>query len=150
MVRFVGISSHPNAPQARCAVTLRGPPRGKHSIVLGIALGIVLPAIVVGPFLAREIYVHDIQARSQVLLNQYAAMLGQTMPNPIWYVDLAAAQAFVSSVMLNPDVVRILIEDAALGQLVLEEKASIPEDSHIRETRPVKRNDLGIGPVTDG
>lgn len=120
----------------------------KRSIVLGIALGIVLPAMVVGPILAREIYVREIQARSQVLLHQYAAMLEQTMSNPIWYVDAAAAQTFVNSVMLNPDVVRILVEDAALGQLVLEEKAGVSVGSRIRETRPVKRNDMVIGHVT--
>ncbi|WP_168224806.1 sensor histidine kinase [Rhodoferax aquaticus] len=120
----------------------------KRSIVVGIALGILLPALIVGPFLAREIYVREIQARSQTLLHQYASMLEQTMPNPIWYVDAPAAQAFVNSVMLNPDVVRILVEDASLGHLVLAEKPNVPKDSRIQEMRTVVRNGLPIGRIT--
>jgi signal transduction histidine kinase len=94
----------------------------KSAIVVGIALGILLPALIIGPLLVRESYKREMDSRVDSLLKQYANMLQQTMPDPLWHVDAPAAQLFVDSVMQNPDVVRISVEDAALGQFVLSDR----------------------------
>ena len=86
----------------------------KGAIVLGMALGILLPVLAVGPMLALDTYQREIDARITNLLKQYGNMLAQSMSTPIWHVDLPTAESFVNSLMSNPDVIRVRVEDAAL------------------------------------
>ncbi len=59
-----------------------------------------------------------------------------------------AARPFAESVMLNPDVINISIEDATLGEfLVLKSKARL-EGQLLRDTRPVVYDGQTIGKVT--
>ncbi|MBC3917561.1 HAMP domain-containing protein [Undibacterium sp. CY18W] len=120
----------------------------RNAIVLGIALGIVIPAMLLGSVLARDSYEREYEVRVRGPLRQYASMLEQTMPIPLWQVDAEAAQSFVNSVMLNPDVVRISVEDAALGRFVHAEQANAQQQDLISETRDVRKDGAIIGRVT--
>jgi PAS domain S-box-containing protein len=117
-------------------------------MVLGIALGILLPAFVLGPLLARESRQRELDLRVRGLLTQYASMLEQAMSTPLWNVDPAAARPFVESVMLNPYVVGISVEDALLGQFVLSKRPAQPGGTLLRESRPVVREGSTIGRIT--
>ncbi len=120
----------------------------RSTMVLGIALGILLPAFVLGPLLARESHQRELDLRVSGLLAQYASMLEQAMSTPLWNVDPAAAKPFVDSVMLNPDVVGISVEDALLGQFVLSKRPPPAGGKILRESRPVVREGSTIGRIT--
>lgn len=117
----------------------------KSVIILGIALGILLPALVVGPILALDSYRREVEQRVHALQQQYGTMLEQTMPGPVWHVDKQAAQVFVDSVMLNPDVIHISIEDASLGQFIKAEKPERRVGTVVRQTRKLMWNETLIG-----
>jgi PAS domain S-box-containing protein len=120
----------------------------RSTMVLGIALGILLPAFILGPLLARESHQRELDLRVRGLLTQYASMLEQAMSTPLWNVDPAAAKPFVESVMLNPDVVGISVEDALLGQFVLSKRPPPAGGTILRESRPVVREGSTIGRIT--
>lgn len=120
----------------------------KGAIVLGMALGIFLPVLAVGPVLALDSYQREIDARITTLLKQYGTMLAQSMSTPIWHVDLPAAESFVNSLMSNPDVIRVRVEDAALGPFIVVEKPVPSRGELVQEVRPVLRDGATIGRVT--
>ena len=133
---------HPQHRQQRSMLSLR------NAIVLGIALGIVLPALVIGPFLANDSYQRDIAVRVSQPLLQYANMLEQTMVTPMWQVDTASAQTFVDSVMRNPDVVSINVDDASLGRFVAATRPKLQGGTLMRESRAILHDGTVIGHVT--
>ncbi|MFZ6655212.1 sensor histidine kinase [Undibacterium sp. TJN19] len=135
---------HPPAAPASRAGTLSL----RNAIVLGIALGIVVPALLLGSLLARDSYQRDLDVRVRGPLMQYASMLEQTMPIPLWQVDASAAQSFVNSVMLNPDVRRIVVEDAALGRFIQAGQQQLPKEGVITESRDIHKDGAVIGRVT--
>lgn len=120
----------------------------KGAMVLGMALGILLPVLAVGPVLALDTYQREIDARVTSLLKQYGTMLAQSMSTPIWHVDLPTAESFVNSLMSNPDVIRVRVEDAALGPFIVAEKPIPPGGELVQEVRPVLREGATIGRVT--
>ena len=138
---------HPESPDQRgharqLTLSLR------NAIVLGIGLGILIPAILLGTMLASDSYQREFEVRVRGSLQQYASMLEQTMPVPLWQVDTTSAQSFVNSVMLNPDVVRIVVEDAALGRFVHAEQANVQKQGLLSETRDIRKDGAVIGRVT--
>ncbi|MBI3731521.1 MAG: HAMP domain-containing protein [Burkholderiales bacterium] len=120
----------------------------RKAIVLGIGLGILIPAILLGTVLARDSYEREYEVRVRGPLKQYVSMLEQTMPVPLWQVDATSAQSFVNSVMLNPDVVRIVVEDVALGRFVHAEQVNEQKQGLISETRNIRKDGTIIGRVT--
>ena len=120
----------------------------RNAIVIGIALGIVLPALLMGLFIARDSYQRELEVRVRAPLLQYTNMLQQTMAIPVWHVDKEAAQTFVNSVMLNPDVVSIVVTDASLGQFVKAERAELTNSALLNETRNIDWEGATIGRVT--
>ena len=120
----------------------------KAAIVLGMALGIFLPVLAVGPVLALDSYQREIDARITSLLKQYGTMLAQSMSTPIWHVDMPTAESFVNSLMSNPDVIRVRVEDAALGPFIVVEKPAPSGGELVQEVRPVLRDGATIGRVT--
>ena len=63
-------------------------------------------------------------------------MLAQSMSTPIWHVDLPTAESFVNSLMSNPDVIRVRVEDAALGPVIVVENRSLPGENWCRRFAP--------------
>jgi hypothetical protein len=113
----------------------------KGAIVLGMVLAIVIPVFAVGPVLALDSLEREVDARITSLLKQYGGLLAQGLSTPIWHVDRVAAESFVNSVMSNPDVIRIRVEDASLGQFMLVEKPS--------PAQPSRRRDIAGGAARD-
>ena len=69
------------------------------------------------------------------------------MPAPVWHVDKQAAQTFVDSVMLNPDVIKISVEDASLGQFISVEKPERRAGKVVSHTRKLVWHEQMIGRV---
>lgn len=120
----------------------------RNAIALGIALGILMPALIIGPFVAQQSYNAEYDVRVRNPLRQYAGMLEQTMAPLVWNVDTQAAQTFINSVMQNPDVVSIVVEDASSGSFVRADRPERGGDGLIREVRAIKWNEVAIGRVT--
>lgn len=120
----------------------------KGAIVLGMVLGILLPVLAIGPLLALDSYQRERDARITSLLKQYGTMLAQSMSTPIWHVDRPAAESFVNSLISNPDVVRVRVEDAALGPFIFVEKPIPSGGELVQEVQPVVRDGATIGRVT--
>lgn len=120
----------------------------RNAIVLGIALGILLPALLIGPFLASQNIEREIDGRLRGSLKQYASMLEQSMATPVWHVDKQAAQVFVDSIMLNPEVVSIVVEDASFGTFVSAHRPELKNSSVLTDTRALKKDGEAIGRIT--
>lgn len=120
----------------------------RHAIVLGIALGILLPALLIGPFLASQNIEREIDGRLRGSLKQYASMLEQSMATPVWHVDKQAAQIFVDSIMLNPEVVSIVVEDGSFGTFVSAHRPELKNSSFLTDTRTLKKDGASIGRIT--
>ncbi|MBI3228795.1 MAG: HAMP domain-containing protein, partial [Burkholderiales bacterium] len=119
----------------------------KSVIVLGIAIGILAPALVVGPLLAMDNYRQVVDLRVNGMLAQYATMLQQSMVAPVWQVDAKGAQVFIDAVMLNPDVVAVQIDDAVLGKFAAAETPERRTGKILREERPILHEGAQIGRV---
>lgn len=120
----------------------------RNAMIIGIAAGILTPALIIGPFFAGNNYQQEINQRLHGSMAQYASMLEQNMVAPVWHVDKQAAQTFVDSVMLNPDVVSIVVEDASLGVFVSAIRAELRDAPVTSETRLLKKDGQTIGRVT--
>jgi two-component system NtrC family sensor kinase len=120
----------------------------RNAIVLGIAMGIIMPALIIGPFVARQSYQAQYEVRVRGPLLQYAGMLEQTMSPLVWNVDAQSAQTFINSVMKNPDVISIVVEDASSGKFVRADRPGPADSELIKEVRVIKWNDVAIGRVT--
>ena len=120
----------------------------RNSIVLGLALGILLPALLIGQYIARDSYQRELEIRVHGPLVQYASMLAQSMAVPVWHIDKLGAQTFVDSVMRNPDIASIIIQDASLGTFVKIERPELLDRQLMYETRPILWDGEKIGQVT--
>lgn len=120
----------------------------RNAIVVGIAAGILTPVLIIGPFFAGNNFQHNINQRLHGSLMQYAGLLEQNMVAPVWHVDKQAAQIFVDSIMLNPDVLSIVVEDASLGVFVSAIRSELRSSTVTRESRLLKKDGQTIGRVT--
>lgn len=120
----------------------------RQVVVLGLGLGIVLPALVVGPWLARDSYQRVLNLRVHTMLTQYGDMLEHSMVTPVWHVDQQAALVLLNSMLLNPDVVAVRVDDARLGKFVHVAQESRRQGQIVSETRQLRHQDRVIGRVT--
>lgn len=119
----------------------------KSVIVLGIAFGILMPALVVGPLLAMDNYRQMVNLRVNAMLSQYTQLLQHSMVAPVWQVDAKAAQVFIDAVMLNPDVVSVQVDDAVLGKFAFADKPERRNGKILQEELPLLREGVAIGKV---
>ena len=120
----------------------------RNTIVLGLAVGIIIPALLAGQYIARDSYQRELDIRVRGPLVQYASMLSQSMAVPVWHVDKLGAQTFINSVMLNPDVASIEVKDASLGLFVKTDRSSLLHGGLEQDTRPIIWDGEKIGQVT--
>jgi two-component system, NtrC family, sensor kinase len=120
----------------------------KSIIILGIVCGILIPALVFGPIMARETHQREMDARIDSLLQQYGNMLEQTIAIQLWEFDTTGAQTFINSVMLNPNVVAIVAEKSNGQPFVTANKPQRRIGTIVREERVLKSGGNIIGRVT--
>ena len=119
----------------------------RNAIVLGLALGIVIPALLIGIYIARDSYQRELEIRVHGPLVQYANMLSQSMAVPVWHIDKLGAQTFVDSVMRNPDIASIVVQDAALATFVKIDRPELLNGQLVREIRPILWDGEKIGQI---
>jgi hypothetical protein len=105
--------------------------------VLGVALGILLPALIFGSLIARSRYDREIELRVQAPMTQYTEMLSKAMAVPIWNVDRQVGKQFVEGVMRNPEVARVVVTDEAGAVFVSQQKPEYAPNQLRRMMRPV-------------
>jgi two-component system NtrC family sensor kinase len=120
----------------------------RNAIVFGLALGIVIPALLIGQYIARDSYQRELDLRVQGPLAQFASMLSQSMAVPVWHLDKLGAQTFINSVMLNPDVASIVVQDTASSIFVKAGRPELMRGIVVEETRPIFWDGEKIGQVT--
>ena len=116
--------------------------------IAGVAIGILLPAVLFGYFAVTSRYERELRLRIQDPMSQYADMLSKAMEIPIWNVDKDVAQTFVQAVMRNPDVTAVTVTDETGAVFVHSGKAHRPDSSMASETRPILLEQKVIGKVT--
>lgn len=120
----------------------------RQILILGVAFGILLPALILGYFLAQNRYERELDLRVNKAKSQYAEMLSSAMAIPIWNLDKDVANQFVQAVMRNPEVVRVTVEDESKKQFVLSEIAGRRGANDQSEARSVLLDGKVIGKVT--
>nr|WP_315429919.1 EAL domain-containing protein [uncultured Albidiferax sp.] len=80
-------------------------------MTLGVALGILVPALVFGSLVLKDRYARELSLRIREPMSQYTQLLSSALAMPIWNVDKAVATQLIDSVMRNPDVVAVTIHD---------------------------------------
>lgn len=126
----------------RSALTLR------QAIFLGIALGVLLPALLLGGMLVHDRYTSAYRERVNDPLEQYASILVSGLELPLWNVDAEAAQKLVDAILSNPEVVRISVEDAALGRFLEREAADRRSGESLIARREIRRDGKLLGHLT--
>jgi two-component system, NtrC family, sensor kinase len=120
----------------------------RSTIAVGMAVGILLPALVLGVVLALEWRRTEFDARVATTLQQYGTMLSEAIPGSLWLADKSAAEPFVQALMLNPDLVRVVVEDEFLGTFLTSEREAPPGGEIVSSSWPVLKDDKAIGRVT--
>lgn len=119
----------------------------KTAVVLGISFGILVPALIVGLFLAQERYERGMEVQVTSLLRQYGDMLAQTLPAPVWQLDTRGGQSIVNAIMSNPSVIKISVEDPSLGQILVAENPRMAGGEVVTDVRPILWEGRPIGKV---
>ena len=120
----------------------------RQAIVTGVALGVLLPALLLGGLLVRDRYETVYGERVAQPLNQFAEILSSGLELPLWNVDPEAGRQIVDSVLSNPDVVHILVEDASLGRFVDVEAPERRAGKSVVAKREIRREGKVLGYLT--
>ena len=115
--------------------------------ILGVALGILLPALVFGYFVTLSRYERELQLRVRGPMAQNADMLAKAMEIPLWNVDKEVTKQFVQAVMRNREVVSVVVTDESGNIFVRSDKVRHTNASVLTETRPIHLEDKVIGEV---
>ncbi|PXX40381.1 ATP-binding protein [Undibacterium pigrum] len=119
----------------------------RQILIIGVVVGIVLPAIVLGRFLVQDRYERELQLRVRNPMSQYADMLARGMAVPVWTLDKAVANQFIQAVMRNPEVVSVEVLDESKSIFAHSSKFKKADAKLLREERPIMLETKVIGSV---
>jgi PAS domain S-box-containing protein len=95
----------------------------RRAIVLVVALGLLVPALLISGYSWFKQYTDDIRRQTEDLLQQNADILSNGMQEPLWNINQESGNALLEAMMArNEDVVRIEVRDNALGVFVSGER----------------------------
>lgn len=114
---------------------------------MGVALGILLPALVFGYFIIQGRYERELQLRIRNPMSQYADMLARAIAVPIWNVDKDVSRQFVQAVMRNREVVSVIVSDESGNVFVRSDKVRKENIEVLSASRPVVMDNQVIGNV---
>ncbi|MBT9500092.1 MAG: HAMP domain-containing protein [Burkholderiaceae bacterium] len=120
----------------------------RQILILGVALGILLPVLLLGRFLLVDRYEREVNLRVRVPMSQYTDMLSRALVVPLWNVDKEVASRFVQAVMRNPEVVRVTVEDESRNRFVHSEVLDRRSGTVLKDERPIILENRAIGLVT--
>lgn len=117
-------------------------------MTLGVALGILVPALVLSRYVLKDRYERELALRVREPMSQYTQMLASAMATPIWNVDKPVADQLIEAVMRNPDVVHVTVEDElgnVFASAVIDQRR---KGTVLSEQRDIMFNGKQIGRVT--
>ncbi|WP_423679323.1 ATP-binding protein [Undibacterium sp. WLHG33] len=116
--------------------------------IIGVAVGILLPAMLFGYFAVKTRYEREMQLRVYSPMSQYADMLSKAMEVPLWNVDKEVAAQFVQAVMRNREVNGVTITDEAGTVFVHLEKEQHSKNNIVSLQRDIRLDQKVIGKVS--
>lgn len=119
----------------------------RQTLIIGVVVGIVLPAIILARFLVQDRYERELQLRVQNPMSQYADMLSRAMIVPVWTLDKAVANQFIQAVMRNPEVVSVEVRDESKTIFAHSAKAKKSGVNYVKGESPVLLDKRVIGSV---
>ncbi|MDQ5907484.1 MAG: hypothetical protein QG590_1969, partial [Pseudomonadota bacterium] len=120
----------------------------RHAIVLGVALCVLIPALLLGGLVARDRYADAYRERVTAPLQQYANILVHGLVSSIWNVDSDTARQLADAVLINPDVVRISVEDSSHNTFLQMEHPERRKGEAVFEKREIRRDGQVLGYLT--
>lgn len=120
----------------------------QYTLILGAALGILLPTLVMTYFQVVGKFEADINNRLRVPMSQYAEVLSRGLAAAIWSVDKTYAMDLIDAVMRNPDVVSVTVTDEYQVPFAQKSKAVAPGGTLLAEHRNIDYNGYRIGQIT--
>ena len=120
----------------------------RRAIVLVVVFGLLMPALLVSGYAWFEVYDHEVQKRTQDLLQQNADVLANGMQEPLWNINTESGRALLDAMMMrNEDIVRIEVRDTALGVFVKDERPERRIGYTASTEKPVTYRGATIGSV---
>jgi methyl-accepting chemotaxis protein len=122
----------------------------RQIMTLGVALGILLPALVMGSLVLKQRYDRELELRIHEPLSQYTQLLSSALAMPIWNVDKAVAKQLMDAVMRNPDVVEVVVLDELGNTFVSGDEQMHRQGLVLRQQSDVVMDSKRIGLVRVG
>jgi PAS domain S-box-containing protein len=120
----------------------------RQAIVLVVALGLLVPALLINGYSWFRQYRDDIHTQTEELLQQNASILSSGMQEPLWNINPESGNALVEAMMLrNEDIVRIEVRDNALGIFVAGERPERRTGLTATAVKPVIYRGSAIGSI---
>ncbi|WP_394788587.1 putative bifunctional diguanylate cyclase/phosphodiesterase [Rhodoferax sp.] len=116
-------------------------------MTLGVALGILVPALVFGSLVLKDRYARELSLRIREPMSQYTQLLSSASAMPIWNVDKAVAKQLIEAVMRNPDVVAVTIHDEFGNVFVAGEDSARRKGTVLSQQSDVMMDKKRIGQV---
>ena len=131
---------------------MKPPSRSLHqALLLGAALGILLPAVVFTSIQMLTRYEDHLETRLRAPMKQYTDVLEHALASALWATDIQTTQKLVDASMDNPDVVSIVVRNEDDEIIVRNQRQAADSDNLLRETRrlyfdgePIGRVDLDL------
>lgn len=91
----------------------------RRAIVLTVALGLLIPALLINGYTWIKEYNNGIRRATEELLQQNALILSNGMQEPLWNINRESGKALLDAMMSrNSDIIRIEVRDNKLGLFV--------------------------------
>jgi PAS domain S-box-containing protein len=117
----------------------------RQTLMLGVALGILLPALFLGYFQFGSRIQTEVALRVEAPLRQYADVLSRGMAVAVWNLDRGVAAELVDAVMRNPDVVSVSVNDE-VGQVFVRKVSAVePTVATLSDRRDIIYNGTRVG-----
>ena len=103
--------------------------------ILGVGLGILLPAIILGSWMLKARHDDERDFYLQTLATQYADVLAQAAATPLWNVDKEGVTSLADALMRNPDVVVVRVEEPHEGVFVERKADELTDERRLHVVR---------------
>nr|WP_315849444.1 ATP-binding protein [uncultured Rhodoferax sp.] len=120
----------------------------RQTLMLGVALGILLPALFLAYFQVTAKLKTEVALRVEAPMRQYAEVLSRGMAVAVWNLDRGVASELVDAVMRNPDVVSVTVTDEFQDVFVRKHNDALPPGTTLSDQRDIIYNGTRVGRLT--
>jgi PAS domain S-box-containing protein len=120
----------------------------RQTLILGVAVGILLPALFLAYFQVTSKLETEVKLRVEAPMRQYAEVLSRGMAVAVWNLDRGVASELVDAVMRNPDVVSVTVNDEFHEVFVRKHNDAAPEGPTLSDERDIIYNGARVGRLT--